>query len=213
MHEYTAMFRLTEQDLSRQILDCGGGPASFNAEATAMGCSVISTDPLYEFSGEEIRRRVTETFDVILDGVRQNYGSFLWGQTIASPEALGATRMEAMELFLQDYEGGVAAGRYLPHALPLLPLPDDAFDLSLVSHFLFLYSAENDTEFHFRSICELLRVASEVRVFPLLDMQHARSRHLQPVLSELKSRGFSAHVEPVPYEFQRGANEMLVVHR
>jgi hypothetical protein len=35
--EYQLMFSLTEADLSRDILGCGDGPASFNAEMTDRG--------------------------------------------------------------------------------------------------------------------------------------------------------------------------------
>ena len=43
------MFGLTATDLSGEILDRAGGPASFNAEASARGHRVVSCDPLYEF--------------------------------------------------------------------------------------------------------------------------------------------------------------------
>jgi hypothetical protein len=35
--EYVAMFALSEEDLSKRILGCGDGPASFNAELTRRG--------------------------------------------------------------------------------------------------------------------------------------------------------------------------------
>ncbi len=44
--EYRLMFALSERDLVGRILGCGDGPASFNAEATAEGHSVISCDPI-----------------------------------------------------------------------------------------------------------------------------------------------------------------------
>ena len=59
------MFALTPEDLRGRILDCGAGPASFNAEATGAGHQVISCDPLYRFSADAIRRRVEETADAL----------------------------------------------------------------------------------------------------------------------------------------------------
>ena len=53
-------------------------------------------------------------------------------------------------------------------ALPDLPFDDGAFDLALSSHLLFLYSEQFDLGFHVRALEEMLRVAAEVRVFPLL---------------------------------------------
>jgi hypothetical protein len=56
--EFRLMFGLSEGDLAGRILGCGDGPASFNAEATALAHFVISCDPIYAFSLEEIRRHV-----------------------------------------------------------------------------------------------------------------------------------------------------------
>ena len=61
-----------------------------------------------------------------------------------------------------------------------------------------------------RAIEEMCRVAAEARVFPLLEMG-LRSRHVDAVLSALRSAGYTATVERVDYEFQVGGNEMLVV--
>jgi hypothetical protein len=42
--EYRRMFALSGDDLAGTILGCGDGPASFNAEATALGHRVVSCD-------------------------------------------------------------------------------------------------------------------------------------------------------------------------
>jgi hypothetical protein len=54
LDEYIGMFSLTSSDLKRAILDCAGGPASFNAEMTRQGNKVISCDPVYQFTAVEI---------------------------------------------------------------------------------------------------------------------------------------------------------------
>lgn len=208
--EYQRMFALTQGDLHRSILGCGDGPASFNAEATRHGCSVVSCDPLYQWSGRDIQARIAETYDEVLDQTRRNAGEFVWRE-IGSVEALGRLRMAAMQTFLADYEPGKRAARYVDAALPSLPFDDRAFDLALCSHFLFLYSTQLGPEFHVQSLAELCRVAAEVRVFPLLALGGTRSPHLDHVLDALACRGVTATVERVPYEFQRGGNEMLRV--
>jgi hypothetical protein len=62
--EYRRMFALTDADLTSSIVGCADGPASFNAEATARGHSVISCDPIYRFSTAEAgtlcRRRAAD---------------------------------------------------------------------------------------------------------------------------------------------------------
>jgi hypothetical protein len=52
--EYRQMFALTDGDLGLRVLGCADGPASFNAEATSRGHLVVSADPLYRFSVNDI---------------------------------------------------------------------------------------------------------------------------------------------------------------
>ena len=47
LDEYIGMFSLTSSDLKLAILDCAGGPASFNAEMNRQGQKVISCDRDY----------------------------------------------------------------------------------------------------------------------------------------------------------------------
>jgi SAM-dependent methyltransferase len=210
MREYVGMFDLSPEDLELRILDCGGGPASFNAEMTETGRSVVSCDPIYRFGAHEIERRVGETYPVLLQGVEDEKERFVWTR-IGSPQELGEVRMRAMRRFLEDFEVGLAEGRYLDASLPELPFRAGEFDLALCSHLLFLYSEQLDTQFHLDSIRELLRVARQVRVFPLLDMAGRESVHLQPVTRVLGKEGYEVRIRQVPYEFQQGGDRMLMV--
>lgn len=63
--------------------------------------------------------------------------------------------------------------------------------------------------FHIRAPDEMLRVATEVRCFPLLQIGGTPSPHVAGVVEVFRSRGANATVEPVEYEFQRGGNQML----
>lgn len=208
--EYQQMFALTDIDLDKHILGCSDGPASFNAELTRRGGQVVSVDPLYRFTAEQIAARIDETSAVVLDQVHQNQQQFIWNQ-ISSPEQLAEIRHSAMRKFLQDFPVGKAAGRYLDAQLPKLPFADNFFDLALCSHFLFLYTDQLCLDLHLQSILELCRVASEVRIFPLVDLVGNESNHLAPILTELQKNGSVAEIEPVKYEFQRGGNRMLKI--
>ena len=66
-------------------------------------------------------------------------------------------------------------------------------------------------DFHIQAIEELCRVASEVRIFPLLELGAKKSRHLDPVIDRLEKGGFVVGIKKVPYEFQKGGSEMLTV--
>lgn len=208
--EYRRMFALSDADLAVNILGCGDGPAGFNAEATRHGDSVISCDPIYQFTTVELRGRIAATYDQILDQTRKNPDEFVW-TAITSVEELGRVRMEAMRTFLDDFDAGKAEGRYVEGALPALPFTDKAFDLALCSHFLFLYTAQLGEEFHRAAIAELCRVAREVRIFPLLALGGKPSPYVSLVADQARAAGHDVIIEPVPYEFQRGGNEMMRV--
>lgn len=209
-NEYQAMFSLNESDLKKTILGCGDGPASFNAELTKIGAHVKSVDPVYQFNSQQIRSRIEQVNPEVLSQVSKNADDFIW-KTIANVNELGRLRMEAMENFLNDYEQGKKLGRYIDASLPKLPFQDAEFDLALCSHYLFLYSEQVDQTQHVLSINELCRVANEVRVYPLLALDGSQSKHLEPVISQLKEREFDVSLQTVDYQFQKGATQMLVV--
>ncbi len=208
--EYIAMFDLSEADLQRQILDCGGGPASFNAEMTQHGYSVVACDPLYQFSVAEIRHRIAETYTNILKQLEANQQGYLWRE-LASPQQLGQVRMAAMQTFLNDLPIGLQQRRYQVGALPQLPFGFGQFDLALCSHLLFTYSDHFSLDFHLNSIRELCRVAAEVRIFPLLTLGGELSPFLRSTIDTLRAEGYEAQIRPVPYEFQSGGNQQLQV--
>jgi len=202
------MFALRETDLAGRILGCGDGPASFNAEAARRGVKVVSCDPLFAWKGPRILDRIRATYDQILRQTRQNRQQFVWDR-IPSVEELGRIRMAAMKLFLEDFDIGAQKGRYVAAELPALPFRDKSFEMALCSHLLFLYTDQLTEAFHTAAILEMHRVASEVRVFPLLALDGRPSAHVPAVISRLRDAGREVTIETVPYEFQRGGNQML----
>ena len=210
--EYLSMFSLSPEDLQRNILGCSDGPASFNALLTADGHngSIVSVDPLYSFSSDEIQQRIADTSSTVLEQAQKNKEEFVW-EHIASVEELEQIRMDAMAEFLGDFEQGKAEGRYVNGSLPLLDFIDQSFGLALCSHFLFLYSGQLSEAFHLASIKELCRVATEARIFPLLELGSKKSRHLAPVIAQLQREGYRTEIRRTAYEFQKGGNEMLVI--
>lgn len=212
LDEYRKIFNLTDADLQRRIIGVGDGPASFNAEATALGASVLSSDPIYQFSGAEILERFNAVVDDIIEQVAATPDDYVWSYH-RSPADLRHNRSQTIQRFIQDYDQGQREGRYQVQTLPQLNTADNAFDLALCSHLLFLYSDHFDTAFHIDSIRDMLRVSSEVRIFPLLTLDLMRSQHLDPVVKTFTEAGCSVEQVPVEYEFQKGANEMLRIVR
>ncbi|MEM9541598.1 MAG: class I SAM-dependent methyltransferase [Cyanobacteria bacterium P01_E01_bin.42] len=213
LNDYLNMFHLTRSDFRASILDCAGGPSSFNVEMTQNHCRVTSCDPIYQFSVAEIRQRIQEAYPEIVAKLGQTLDRFVW-QEVHSPQQLGELRMAAMERFLVDLERGISEKRYIVAELPDLPFDDRAFDLALCSHFLFCYSEQLSLEFHFEAIREMCRVAKEARIFPILEnFTGVRSWHLDPLRAQLIEQGYQVAIERIGYEFQKGGNEMLRVWR
>jgi len=208
--EYVAIFDLSDKDLACGILDCGDSPAGFNVELSRRGGRVTSIDPIYAFSGTQIRQRISDTYDRVMMQMRNNRDQYIW-TSIASVDELDRMCMSAMDAFLADYVTGKAEARYIAGELPCLPFADNSFDIALSSHFLFLYSAHFSEEFHVQALSEMLRISSEIRVFPLLCLNGKPSPYMGGVMAKLNVRGFRAEVRSVSYEFQLGTNKMLRV--
>jgi len=208
--EYQAIFSLTEADLKKSILGCGDGPASFNAELSAQGGKVVSVDPTYHFSTEQLQNRISEVYREIMPQLYLNKDKYIW-DSIPSVEELGNIRMAAMSKFIADYDAGKKEGRYIEASLPNLKFKDKQFELALCSHFLFLYSDQMSLDEHIKALKELCRVAKEVRVYPLLALNGNVSLHLDDVIAELNKSNYSTSLNNVKYQFQKGATQMLVV--
>jgi hypothetical protein len=208
--EYRRMFDLTKDDLNLKILGCGDGPASFNFECNQAGGHVISIDPIYSMTREQIQHRIDETCKDVLSQTAENRIKFVWN-TIPSVEALGRIRMGAMKIFLESFNPGKASGKYIPGGLPDLPFADHAFDMALSSHLLFLYTDNLTYDFHVQAIAEMLRVAKEARIFPLLDFNANRSPYVEGILKDFQDK--DVEIRKVDYEFQVGGNEVLMIRR
>ncbi len=209
LKEYQMMFNLSETDMNKKIISFGDGPACFNFEMTALGKSVTSIDPIYQFTKDELSNRIDEVRVTIMKQLRENRDVFDW-TLFKDDETLEKTRMESMGKFLDDLELGLDEKRYVSHELPnRLTFSDKSFELGLSSHFLLLYP-QLGIEFHIASITEMLRVCKEVRIFPILNLNSERSEMVDPVIKHFKVK-YDISIEKTSYHFQKGGNEMLVI--
>ncbi|MDE6672307.1 MAG: class I SAM-dependent methyltransferase [Ruminococcus sp.] len=207
--EYVNMFNLTESDLSKKIAGFGDGPASFNYEATAKGYDVVSFDPVYQFSKEEISKRIEEVRIIVMQQMKENMDNYVW-ENIRNLNELENLRMSAMRLFLSDYDCGKAENRYIFHALPeKLPYNDNTFDIGLSSHFLMMYTSLG-YDFHIKAISEMLRVCREIRIFPIVDLDANKTSLINDVLSYFNNH-YTTEIVTTNYEFQKGENKLLII--
>jgi len=208
-NEYKKMFQLTDEDLLKKIIGFGDGPASFNCEASKSGYKVTSLDPIYQFSGENIEKRIIEIKDVVIEQTKNNANNYVWTE-LKNLDELERVRMSAMKTFLDDYEKGKSENRYIYHELPQkTPFDDQTFDLGLSSHFLLMYTSLG-YDFHIKSINEMLRLCKEIRIFPIVDLDAKESKITNKVIEYFKNN-YIVNIISTSYEFQKGGNLMLSI--
>ena len=210
--DYLHMFNLFGMHDGKSYIDCASGPSSFNVYMTARRKKVVSVDPLYHKDRQEIEEKINSSFDSLIEQVARKQHLFKW-EMYRSVEHLSELRREAMNQFINDFEAGRSEGRYVAGSLPDLEFKDHQFDIALCSHFLFLYSAHFSIEFHKKAILEMMRVAKECRIYPLYDLSGNPSPYLREIVKWLKNEGFHTQIFNVPYEFQKGANQCLIIRK
>lgn len=187
--EYRRMFAFREDDSAKSIVGVADGPSSFNAEAHRCCWRVRSLDPIYAFPPAVIGSRVERVLDRMVDSVAARPDHWLWSR-FPNATDLKDYRRQVLQTFLEDVPGGAQQGRYVAGGLPQLPFRSDTFDLALCSYLLFVYTDALDLTFHLNAVDELLRVAPEVRIFPV----RPAAAYLDAVLSHTKRAGHSSEV-------------------
>lgn len=211
LDEYISMFNLTKTDLDKRIISFGDGPASFNTEMTKRSKSVVSIDPIYRFTRSELEKRIDETKDIVIEQTKNNQDNFNWTK-IKDIQELENIRMSAMKKFLNDFETGKSNGRYINHEMPnKTSFGNSSFDLGLSSHFLILYS-QLGLDFHISSMTEMLRICTEIRIFPILNLNAEKPEILTDLIEHFE-KNYIVTTEKVDYEFQKNGNEMLLIKK
>jgi hypothetical protein len=209
LEEYKIMFALSEADLKKSIASFGEGPASFNAEMKKLNYNVVSFDPIYAFTKEQLIGRIQETKDIVMEQTRKNKDNFCW-TTIKDLNELEKIRMDAMNNFILDFEEGLKENRYIPHELPnKTNFLEKHFDIGLSSHFLLLYS-KLGLDFHIKAINEMLRICKEIRIFPILDLDAKVSNLLEEII-KYYANSYDVSIIETNYEFQKNGNKMLLI--
>lgn len=207
--EYRAMFSLTEADLAGRVLDCCAGAASLVAEANARGGQAVAADPVFALGLDRVADAVQASSSGGQQLVDDHGDQFVW-HWYGDRGRRDRMRTEAAEVFLDDARRH--PGRYLAAELPRLPFATGSVDLALCSHLLFTWARRFDRAWHRAALVELARVATQVRVFPLVRAgDGSPTPFLDDLLDDLRGAGLTPRVQQVEYEFQRGGNQMLIV--
>lgn len=213
LYEYEQMFGLdTSMYTQCKILDCPAGPSSFVAEASKLGINVVGCDPLFGKPLKELIDRAGTDIKLVLSRISAVPHLYNW-DIYRSTEGLRRFREMALQIFESDYCTGLLERRYIKGELPKLPFKDNSFDLALSGNLLFYYSDELDYSFHRDSIVEFLRISREARIYPIQGPYEHPWKYIDKLLLDLKKEAIAAKSVPVPHDFQRGVNKMLVITR
>ncbi len=209
LNDYHEMFDLTDEDLNKSIIEYGAGATSFNAEMTQMGHKVTSCDPMFRLGVEGMQSHVLKVFDDTVESMKANESKYNW-KHYGDLESLLEKRKEGIQTFLEDFDKGKDSGRYrvVEEGKPL-PFETFTYELALITHHLFVNFLDRGLEQHVELIEELLRVAGEVRIFPLLNKFGQVSELLGPVMKSLQQKQLGLEVRQVPSKLQKAGNAML----
>lgn len=212
--EYVRMFAFREESLrGLRILDVAGGASSFAADAAERGNDVTAADPLYRMTAEEMEehgRREIEVSTAKLAGLADLYRWDYYG----SLDNHRALREKSLQRFLADYGAEHPAVTYIPAQLPELPLDSGRFDLTLCSHFLFLYEEQFDYDFHVAAVRELMRLTKpggEVRIYPLHNLRTERYTQLDRLILDIEADGAVGSLEESRLPFLPNSGQLLIL--
>jgi hypothetical protein len=209
--EYCRMFDLTYTQLKgAAILDACGGVASFTAEANELGLNVKSADSIYAFSADELKAKSQADLDDMISKMNDIAGNYNW-DFYKDIGGLASFRQKARDLFISDYRAG-RPGRYIGTKFPDTIFTGQEFDITLMSHFLFLYDEHLDYDFHCDVIAELIRITrEEVRIYPLFNLRWKRSAFVDKIIGDARFSRAKFEVKKTSFEFVKGANEYLSI--
>ncbi len=216
--EYQKFFKLSDVELFnfQKIIDCPAGPSSFVSEiynSKNYNIEVVGCDPIFGKSVEYLKAIGYSDISYVTEKVSLSPNFYNW-DFYKSIDSLKNQRTMALEKFLSDYSQGLSQKRYVKASLPDLPFDDKTFDLVLSGHFLFTYSNKFDLEFHISSILELFRICSkQVRIYPIQQRSSKPYLSMDKIYSKLKEMEINYDIVTVPFEFQKGSNQMLLLER
>lgn len=208
--EYSDMFSLSNEELQgKKILDCPAGACSFTAVGNQLGLDVTACDIAYVHSSEDLKNKGQMDIEHAMEHMERAKANYKWDY-FNDIDGLKEHRLSALRDCSEDMKK--SSERYIPVTLPALPFKNNAFDILLSAHFLFMYADRLDFQFHIDTLKELLRVTKEeIRIFPLVDLEGKRYVYLDEIISYLTANGCRTEEVKVAYEFQTNANAMLKI--
>ena len=172
LSEYQVLFNLTPEDLDKKIIDFPAGLNSFSAEMFQQNRPAVACDKLYADS-------------LALKQLAEK---------IVTENQPGADKVATIKYFEKDFPQGFKEKRYVAGNLPELPFSNHQFDLLLCSFFFFFNGDNVDNGWN--NLMEMLRIATEVRISPLL-ADHNPEKLLGPLMLKLQMHSFGIEIRSI----------------
>jgi hypothetical protein len=210
--EYHRYFLLDPKDWKdKRVLDVAGGVSSFCAEGNERQMRVTACDPIYSWEPERIRAQAEPDLDHVYKIVL-GLPTYRWN-FYRDRDHMRELRARALQKFLPDYIEH-RSRRYVPGQLPHLPFADNAFDLTLVSYFLFAYEDKFTYEFHRDAILDLSRITrGEVRLYPTVTFEAEQSTYIPQLLRDPTLEHLRFEEVMTDFEFLLNSNRFLRITR
>ncbi|MEO7310721.1 MAG: hypothetical protein ABIX01_09995 [Chitinophagaceae bacterium] len=208
LEEYQKMFGLGDIPTSTQILSIADGPSTFNKQLRDKEINIVSVDPIYELSIDNLKEVFKQSYQFNKGLFYNNRENFLFKDD-TEIEALLQKRQSTFNAFITDY--GLNKQYYKFGQLPTLDFATNSFDLCVSSNLLFIFDHIFDLTFHIQSVKEMLRVAKELRIFPLYDINGNESKNLKSVIEYLDQNNYQWTIQTNDYYVYKDGNKFLQV--
>lgn len=209
-NEYNRMFGISKDFLAgKRVLDAAAGVSNYCAIANVFGLDVTAVDPIYNLSPNEIEMRAEEDLDQLMHQLPFNKTHYNWS-FYGDLEGVKVSRVKAYKTFLKDFERNKS--RYVTGSITALPFADKSFDVTLVSHLMFLFDHlfnETDQILIFK---ELVRVTKEeILIFPTKNLAGENSKWVDLIIKNSEFLNINFKIERSEFEFQKGNSLRLRV--
>lgn len=174
LSEYQVLFNLTPEDLGKKIIDFPAGLNSFSAEMFQQNHHVVACDESYVNTST-----LKQLAEKIIEENQQD-----------------AHKTATIKHFEKDFPQGLKENRYVAGKLPKLPFSNHQFDLLLCSFFFFFNG--DSIENGWNNLMEMLRIATEVRISPLLADQNPETL-LGPLMLKLQTYSFGIEIRSISF--------------
>lgn len=208
LEEYRKIFSLYKLTPQTKIISIADGPSTFNLQLREIGLQAISVDPIYNLSVDNLKACFEESYLFNKNFFYQYPDKFNLTSS-EEVETLLSKRRKTFENFINDYIQN--RNNYQFGKLPALNFNSKSFDLCLCSNFLFLFEHLFDFDFHLNSIKELLRIGSEVRIFPLYNNNGQLSNYVSEITEYLSENNFKWTIESNDYHIYKYGNRFLKI--